>query len=424
MKEIKLAGLDTSIFYEKLKNGLEVFLCPIKNKSSYTTMYVTKYGSDRIEFVPNGKKKKVRVPNGIAHFLEHKLFETEEGIDPFTFYAEQGSDANAFTNYDVTAYYFTGTTNYEENLAFLLKYVNTPYFTDENVAKEKGIIKEEINMGLDNPDRVLAETLRKNTYKNLPRKNNVIGSVKDIEKITKEDLYRCYSAFYQPSNMFIIATGNIDVKKAMEIIHHNFDGITSYPVPKKVDYKEDLTVAKAKDEIKMNVQIPKVGMAFKTKTEDYPIKNEVELDYYLYMIIAVVLGRSSDYYEEIVENNIALSFGTFSETVDGFKTLYVYATTKEPDKFIKTFEKYTKNIEISTDDFNRYKKIWIANLVRSYENVDNAADSIFMDIVRYNKIVDNKLKIIKGLNKKDLDRVIKELNLSNKVVLKMVNKDY
>ena len=108
-------------------------------------------------------------------------------------------------------------------------------------------------MGLDNPDRVLAETLRKNTYKNLPRKNNVIGSVKDIEKITKEDLYRCYSAFYQPSNMFIIATGNIDVKKAMEIIHHNFDGITSYPVPKKIDYKEDLTVAKAKEEIKMNV---------------------------------------------------------------------------------------------------------------------------------------------------------------------------
>ena len=238
------------------------------------------------------------------------------------------------------------------------------------------------------------------------------------------DLYRCYSAFYQPSNMFIIATGNIDVKKAMEIIHHNFDGITSYPVPKKIDYKEDLTVAKAKDEIKMNVQIPKVGMAFKTKTEDYPIKNEVELDYYLYMIIAVVLGRSSDYYEEIVENNIALSFGTFSETVDGFKTLYVYATTKEPDKFIKTFEKYTKNIEISTDDFNRYKKIWIANLVRSYENVDNAADSIFMDIVRYNKIIDNKLKIIKGLNKKDLDRDIKKLNLSNKVVSKTVNKDY
>lgn len=424
MKEIVLEGLDTSIYYEKLKNGLEVFLCPIKNKNSYFVSYATKYGSDIVEFVPNGGKKKVRVPNGVAHFLEHKLFESDTGISPFAFFSSSGTEANAFTSFETTAYHCSGTKNYLKNLDFLIKYVNKPYFTDENVKKEVGIITEEINAALDNPDRLLREYLRKATYKKLPRKDNVLGSVKDIEKITKEDLYMCYSAYYQPSNMFIIATGNIDIEDTMKIIHQNFDDINSYTVPKRIEYNEDRKVAIEYKELKSNVSIPKVGIAIKCKREDFRVKDDRELFYYLNMFAQLVFGRSSNYYEEIVENNIALNFGTFSESVDGFETLYIYATTKEADKFIEIVNKYIdkKNIDIKAEDLERYKKIWIANLVRNYENVDSAFYIIFDDIIKYNKVINNRLQIIKKINLKTLNTIIEDMDLTNKAVIKVLPK--
>ena len=150
MKEINFSKeLELKGYYERLENGLEVYLVPMEKKDKYFITYATKFGSIATQFTPYKEKSERTVPNGVAHFLEHKMFEQEDGIDPFTFFSESGTDANASTNFDLTRYICYGTKNFDKNLRYLIKYVNSPYFTDENVEKEKGIIAQEINMYKD-----------------------------------------------------------------------------------------------------------------------------------------------------------------------------------------------------------------------------------------------------------------------------------
>src|SRR5574344_308930 len=164
MKEVLLKGLDKKCYTETLKNGLNIILIPYEDKKNYFMTYATRYGSEINTFTPNNSKKNITVPNGIAHFLEHKMFEQEDGIDPFTFFSESGTGANASTSFDSTQYICYGTKEFEKNLEFLLTYVNEPYFTDENVEKEKGIIQEEIKMYEDIPECMLENKLREGIY--------------------------------------------------------------------------------------------------------------------------------------------------------------------------------------------------------------------------------------------------------------------
>ena len=152
MEEINLKGLDLKAYKEVLKNGLQVIFIPMLNKKNYFVSYATRFGSETTEFIPSGEGKQIKVPDGIAHFLEHKMFEQEDGVDPFTYYSQSGTGANASTSFDNTQYIFYGTKNFNDNFRYLLKFVNEPYYTDENVEKEKGIIAEEINMYKDMPD--------------------------------------------------------------------------------------------------------------------------------------------------------------------------------------------------------------------------------------------------------------------------------
>ena len=177
MKEIELSKLDMTLYYDKLKNGLEVYLLPYDNKNNYFMSYATRYGSETTTFIPAGEEEEISVPLGIAHFLEHKMFEQEDGVDPFTYFSESGTGANAMTFFDYTQYICYGTKKFEDNLEYLIKYVNSPYYTDQNVEKEKGIIAEELKMYADIPDYQLDNYLRQNIYHNHPRRIDIGGSV-------------------------------------------------------------------------------------------------------------------------------------------------------------------------------------------------------------------------------------------------------
>ena len=176
MKKRELKGLDQVYYTETLDNGLEVFMIPYQDKKNYFISYATRYGSDINSFVPYDGKKMITVSNGIAHFLEHKMFEQEDGVDPFTFFSESGTGANASTSFDSTQYICYGTKEFEKNLEFLLTYVNEPYFTDENVEKEKGIIQEEIKMYEDIPECMLENKLREGIYHIHPHRIDIAGS--------------------------------------------------------------------------------------------------------------------------------------------------------------------------------------------------------------------------------------------------------
>ena len=205
MEKIELQKVDKTIYSEVLDNGLEIIIIPneeYSKKKNYYFNYGTYYGALNNDFVPIGKNKMTSFPKGIAHFLEHKMFETASGEKPFDFYAKTGSYVNAYTSYKSTSYIVTGNKKMKENLEYLLTFVNNPYFTDENVLKEQGIISEEAAMNLDNPDYLGYITLSKNLYKELPYNTPILGSVESIKKITKEDLYECYNTFYRPNNMY------------------------------------------------------------------------------------------------------------------------------------------------------------------------------------------------------------------------------
>ena len=216
-----LTGLDLEVFEETLENGLRIFIIPKKNANNTYVTFSTNYGSVQNDFVPIQEENMISVPLGIAHFLEHKVFEQESGEDPFTFYSERGADANANTTNYKTTYLFSGTEFLEENLNYLLDYVTSPYFTDENVEKEKGIIEQEIKMYEDDPYTRIYEGVIYNAFVNHPIRYPIIGNIESIRKITKEDLYKCYNTFYHPSNMYIVISGKVKPEQAIEWISKN-----------------------------------------------------------------------------------------------------------------------------------------------------------------------------------------------------------
>ena len=276
MKKIDYKGLQLDVFYEKLDNGLEVFVLPKKNVNNIYVTFSTKYGSNIIEFKPLNQKELVKVPIGIAHFLEHKMFEQEDGTDIFSFYSERGADCNANTNYTKTSYLFSSPNFLEENLNMLLDYVQKPYFTDDNVEKEKGIITQEIKMYQDMPGTVIYDKILENTFNVNPMQYPIIGTIESINSITKDDLYTCYNTFYHPANMFIVIVGNVEANEVIDIVKTNqdkkhFEDFTPIKIKK---YDEPKQVKKTDETIKLNVTIPKCAIAYKIKIN----KNIKEID--------------------------------------------------------------------------------------------------------------------------------------------------
>ena len=224
----KLEKMDLNLYYEQMDNGLDVYIVPFDKVNSVYVTFSTKFGSIHDEFIPYDRTSMTKFPLGIAHFLEHKLFEQKNGVDPFTFYSERGSDANANTSNFKTTYLFSGTNFLDENLNYLLDYVQDPYFTEENVEKEKGIIDQEIRMYEDSPYYKLYDRILYNSFKNHPIKYPIGGTISSIKKITVQDLYTCYYTFYHPKNMFLVITGNVDPKDVISLIKANQENKKRY----------------------------------------------------------------------------------------------------------------------------------------------------------------------------------------------------
>ncbi len=214
--------IDERVFEQELENGLRLFVIPKPGFQKTFVTYTTQFGSLDNQFKPLGQDQFVTVPDGVAHFLEHKLFEKEEE-DLFTAFAEDNAQANAFTSFDRTSYLFSATDNIENNIKRLLTMVETPYFTKETVDKEKGIIAEEIKMYQEQPGyKLMFNTLRA-MYQQHPIRVDIAGSVESIYDITKDDLYLCYETFYHPSNMVLFVVGDVDPEAICRIVKQHED---------------------------------------------------------------------------------------------------------------------------------------------------------------------------------------------------------
>ena len=409
MKEIELTSLDIKLYTETLDNGLDVYLIPYDNKNNYFMTYATKFGSDVLKF--DYEKEEYTPPLGIAHFLEHKMFETESGEDPFTFFSESGTDANAMTSFESTKYICHGTKNFKENLSYLLDFVNKPYFTNENVEKEKGIISEEIKMYDDLPDFKIEMNLRRNIYKNHPRRNDIAGSIEEITKITKEDLYKCYNSFYIPNNMFVLVVGNFDIKEAEKIIKDEMNSKEYKDLPTIYEPKEQKSVLKKEETIHVPIEIPKVAIGIKIPKMNMDL---FEQDLYLTMLTTLIFGASSEFRERVRKKELLNEIYLEWESIKEFNTFYLFATTTKPNSLVEAIEEELDNINVTEKDFERIKKVWIANEVKITDSITSMQRSVFYDIIMYNKVIDNKIDIIRKLSFKKLTKLIKEIDFKNR----------
>ena len=419
MEKTQINNFREHIYYEKLDNGLQVYILPLKNKKNYACMYVTKYGGRNIEFEVDGKQHKT--PTGIAHFLEHKMFDRKD--DPFKYYVKYGTDVNASTSLDHTGYYFMGNKCFDKCLLYLLNWLKELNVTDDSVEKEQGIILEEANMYKDNPDRVLYSKIKENVFVNDPSKYKVIGTDEDITSITKDDLELCFNTFYNPNNMYLIITGNVNPNKTMSLIKENQNDY--YPDKKDVKRiynKEPDQVAKDYETLKMNIEIPRVAIAYKVNKQVFEGLNikPIELDIYLHCLFNISLGMTSEIREHWLKKNmLSRSFYRIYE-IETHYVIELYAVTNTPDELVEELEEYQKDFKIDEKSFEREKKLWIAEEIRSIDTPMGSLYSVLDDVLDYKHFIPNKINIIKNLSYETLDDIKNRLNLSNKTIVKIM----
>ena len=422
MKKIKIKGIEEEVYYEKLDNGLEVYLYTKENVHMNYVTFTTKYGSVYNEFIPINSDKMTTFPKGIAHFLEHKVFAQKEDPQPMEFFAKSGSVCNAYTTFKNTTYLFYATESLTKNIEYLLDYVQNIYLTDESIESEKGIISEEIHMYDDRPNSILEEKIRKNTLKTNPYKDSIIGTIKDINNITKEDLETCYHTFYHPSNMFLVVTGNFNPEEVIDVIKKNQDkkNFTKEDKIKIKEFNEEDKVVKEKEVIKVETNIPKVAYTLKIPIKNLKITRR-KLHLYLYILFTILFDETSEFDEELKKENI-ISNTTYVNLIncDTHILISLINETNKYEEFIEKIKERLNNLEINEKDFNRKKKVLISNEIFAYENVEAVGDIIVDNIIYNKELEDNPIEIINNLNMKEFLELIKKIDIKNTslVVLK------
>ncbi|EQK82950.1 peptidase M16 inactive domain protein, partial [Clostridioides difficile CD127] len=390
MEKIVNDILKEEVYYEKLQNGLDVYFMPKRGFMKKYAILATNYGSNDLEFVPIGEDKKIRVNEGIAHFLEHKMFEQPDGGDAFDKFSKLGVNANAFTNFTMTAYLFSATENFYESLEHLIDYVQTPYFTDENVEKEKGIIAQEIKMYNDDPDWNVYFNCLKAMYVNYPARIDIAGTVDSIYKITKEELYKCYNTFYNPGNMALFVVGDLDVEKVIDVTKKS----NNYKVDKLSKsierfYPEEPEGVKEKEVIeKFPISMPMFNIGFKDSNVGLKGKELLRKEIVTDILVGMLFKKGSKLYEDLyMQGLINENFGAgFSSQVD-YAFSIIAGDSKEPKKvkeIILDYIEKSKKEGLSKEEFERTKKKKIGSFIKCFDSINFIGNSfisyVFKDI--------------------------------------------
>ncbi len=418
--------LGESTFSTTLKNGLNIYICKKKGFSKKIGMFGTKYGSVTNDFIDITKNERVKVPDGIAHFLEHKLFE-KEGANALDLFSKMGVSSNAYTSFDQTVFYFETVEKFDESIAMLVKLIKEPYFTPENVQKEQGIIGQEISMYDDDPNFMVYFNALKAMYHKNPVRIDIAGTIESISHITSDLLYTCYNTFYSPQNMFFLVVGDVDVDKTIDLIEDNinkYENIASKDA-KIVKYFEDEPKQIAQKEIiqKMDIYLPNLCIGYKlelSKGEEI-IKNECIVD----IISDMYFSRMADFFEEeykkgYINDSIDISYegsDTFSHVVISTSSINI----DEVEKDILSYIEKIKSQPIDEDLFETIKKKKIGENIFSSDNLGVSYRRIissilnnvspYCDVEMYNEITSKDVKEF-------LDKLVEDRRVTSKIISK------
>lgn len=381
------------LYFGKHSSGLGVYIVPKKDYSKSYAIFGTRYGSVDSKFVVPGESELTEVPDGIAHYLEHKMFDQPDGSNVFDKFSKYGGNANAFTSFNMTAYLFSATSNIKENLATLLDYVQSPHFTDESVQKEQGIIGQEIRMYDDNGGWKVFFNLLNCLYKNHPVRTEIAGTVESISHITADYLYKCYNTFYNLSNMSIVIVGNVNPQEMLEVIENGIKKNEPFEEEiKKVYPDEPKEIAKSYAEQNLSVSIPMFMIGFKDTDTGYSGEKLLKKNIEITILLKMLFGKSSKIYQKLYEEGLINSNFAADYTMQpdyGFSS--VEGESKNPKKvyeiIIEEIEKI-HSIGLSKDDFERIKKVVWGRYIRSHNDVEDYATAfmqmLFMDIDYFN----------------------------------------
>jgi len=416
--------LKEKLFYKKMESGLKVFFIPKEGYTKQYAIFATDYGSIDNVFVPIGEKDPLEVPEGIAHFLEHKLFESPDN-NLFDKFSKLGANVNAYTNFNQTAYLFSSTDNFYESLSLLIEFVQNPYITDENVEKEKGIIAQEINMYMDNPGWRVYFNCLKAMYNEHPVKIDIAGTIESIQKINKELLYKCYNTFYNPTNMVLFVIGDLSFDEILKVVaksqKNNYDKVEEI---KRIFPIEDKKINTQLIEENMMTSAPIFYIGFKDLDTGFKGEKLIKKDLVTNIILDALFGSSSTFYNDLYEEGlINSSFGGFYTGKESYGHSLIVGESKEPKKVYERILRLIKEPSeklLLEEDFNRIKNKAIGEFLMGLNSIEFIGNN-FIDLYFSDFLLIDYLTILESIEYKDIiERFNKHFTEEN-VVLSIIN---
>lgn len=413
MEELELKGLNEKIYVYHTKCGLPIYMWVNEKVSSMYASLSVKYGSIHTKFKIG--KKTYEVPNGIAHFLEHVKFNIDEETTAHDEFYKLGGDANAFTTFDYTSYIVFATNNKKENLEELLNFVYNPFFTKKCISKEKGIIVEEANMGLDDPYSIvffhsLLNTLQKSKYR-----NTITGTPDDVTSITLEDVKLVYDTFYHPENMFLTLTGNFNPYEMACLVEDNLSKkkFGKYLNPIIIKENEPKKVTTKYKEEYINVTYPRLKFSIKMDMSRFKNYSSLELKILTSLLFNINFGATSDFKDELMEKGLIQNMNVTCDVYDDTFVVTINVTSNFKEEIIKKVKEKLENLSISELDFKRKKNATIATLILDYEDLENVSYRIQDDVLNNGGIVTNLKEILEDEIIDDLKDIINLLDTDN-----------
>ena len=388
--------LNEKYYYLKHESGLDIYFFP-KKMTLKTALLGVRFGSVYEDgAIIDGEIK--NFPSGVAHFLEHKLFSSADGVDACEELASVGADANAYTSNNKTVYMFSCTENFELALEKLIGFVYDPYFTKENVKSEKGIITQEIKMCLDSPYDVVSQNLLMALYGDCKLSNDVLGTEKSIKKISEKTLYDCYDSFYRYSNMALVICGDVDEEAVLDTVNKTLPvrAESNTPMLPTLLYDNAVNMPYIEKIMPVSQSVLEIGIKDKKPSED--VKDRLKRDVAMTILDEIIFSRAGELYNELFESgliNESYSYG-YSITRDAaFHS--IYAESDDPELVLNTIKSHLQKIKqtgLNERDFIRCKRVMMAEFVRDFDSVDDIANSLLnfvfegSDAFEYREIIE------------------------------------
>ena len=422
MREIENKNIKEKCYMEKLENGLQVIIIPKKEIQKKYIIWATKFGSIDNTFIDSTTGEKVVIPDGVAHFLEHKMFEQKNGVDSLYVLMALGLDANAYTTNDHTAYLFECTDHFYEGLDELMDYVQNPYFTDQNVEKEKGIIGQEIGMYDDDPGWQVFINAMDCLYEKKPIKVDTAGTVETISGINPEMLYKCYNTFYHPSNMVLTVVGDFEPEAILAEIKKRLKDNEARGEITRIYPEEKLEINKKYAEKEMEVSLPLFMIGFKDNIKDKyneVVKRHIAIE----IILNMLIGKSSNLYNELYKEGYLLSQPDLEyEFGNEYSHVLIGGQSKNPQKvYEKIAEKIQemKNNDINVQEFERIKKKIYGDYAVEYNNVADIGRMFTSDYIKGINSFEYMDKF-KEIDAEYAKQVLKEIFTEDKMIMSVI----